>query len=146
MTMSKFGTLRDKLLDLWDTLLDFEENLLRKLKPLLTLLAILGILAFLIFLLRPVGYKHHPNPDQVYALYVDLVKKGDDAFSAYKYDMAQRFYREAESELAALIEFEDKSPSRDISLLQHYYNRRMLLKTRIELTLIAQDVFRLRSA
>src|SRR5437867_1685416 len=69
-------------------------------------------------------HKRFPAPN--YALEVidvkDLVREGDEAFKSYKYDRAQDFYQRAEARLATLIQFEDDSPSKDITLLQHYYD------------------------
>lgn len=72
----------------------------------------------------------------------EIIKSGDDAFRAYKYDDALARYQLAKWRLSGLIEFESNSPSKNENLLQHYYNIGTLLKARIELTSITEKVSR----
>ena len=75
--------------------------------------------------------------------YVELVKEGDDAFKGYRYSEAIQLYRRAENQLDAFIKFENESPSRNVIILERYYNSKMFINARIQLVLIAADVSRL---
>lgn len=71
-----------------------------------------------------------------------LIREGDLAYGAYRYDEAYSAYHEAERSLLSQIEFESDSPSRDLVRLQHYHNTKVLLRARIELALLAQEITR----
>lgn len=121
----------------------------RSMRPRLKrILMIMWVTAFVLSGLMLISvYIHQPTPAPNYALEVidvkDLVREGDDSFKSYKYDRAHDFYQRAESQLATLIQFENDSPSKDITLLQHYYDTKTLLKARIELVSIAEGISRL---
>ena len=60
-----------------------------------------------------------------------------------RYDEAVEAYEQAERNLDTLIEFENTSPTKNVSRLQRYQNSKTFIKARIQLGLIADDVSRL---
>ena len=87
---------------------------------------------------------HYPGPRYLYYGSVEeIIRQGDRAFEVYDYDAALARYRAAERKLSEMIEFESNSPSKSMSLLQHYYNIKALLKARTELSQIAVEILRL---
>jgi hypothetical protein len=98
----------------------------------------LGYLAF--YLVIPHSERHSPE------IRVEkVIRMGDAAFERYRYDEALGHYSMAQEELSKLTDFEAASPSKDVRLLQHYYNTAAVLRSRIELILTARDIVRLRS-
>lgn len=72
----------------------------------------------------------------------DIIKSGDERFRDYRYAEALSIYQDAEKSLERSIKFENESPSKDVSGLQHYHNMKTLLKVRIELTLTVIEISR----
>lgn len=79
-----------------------------------------------------------PEPE-----YQDLVRRGDFLFTDYEYEDALEAYQQADRMLDSLIKFESESPTKSMNILQAYYNSKSFIKTRIQLTLIADDISKL---
>jgi hypothetical protein len=73
-----------------------------------------------------------------------MIRRGDEAFRLSDYDQALILYNRADQMLSDYAGFEIESPSKDARILQHYHNTRTLLKARMELTLLAREIGRLR--
>lgn len=99
---------------------------------------LLGGISLLWRFLESIPTPQHPHRNV--NLYARSIKDGDLAFNSYRYVEALELYRDAESKLDELIRFESESPSKNIRVLQRYYNSKTLLRTRVQLVLIVTDL------
>lgn len=70
----------------------------------------------------------------------EYVQEGDAAFEARDYDRALYRYAKAERLLSELAKFEVNSPSKDIRILQRFYNINTYIVIRIKLSMIAKEL------
>jgi hypothetical protein len=109
---------------------------------------LLGLASFLVTLVSYRGTRPSPSPrpsPQSNEGYQEMVTRGDEAFRSHNYDRAMIFYEDADRTLSESLRFENESPSKDEPVLQHYHNAKTVLRAKMELTLLAEDVSRLKS-